>query len=155
VKIPKENILSNLINIIFSLPSSFLSTACWFMSKKFIFALSRETIKNKSKGLIFKSDNGIPSITLLGYPVFIEDSIEDSGFCIFGSFFHGYQYVVGREMNVLRDNISKKGMVQFFTTVRVGGDVVNSKAFIVCEMPESFEYIEKNAKGKFLEEEQE
>jgi HK97 family phage major capsid protein len=70
--------------------------------------------------------------TLLGYPIVImEDmaSIGANSYSIaFGNFKAGYQIVDGRGIRVLRDNLTSKGNVLFYTTKWTGGDILNFDA---------------------------
>jgi HK97 family phage major capsid protein len=74
---------------------------------------------------------------LLGYPVELSDEMpglvkdEATSSVIFGNFKEGYQVVDRAGIRVLRDPFSVKPYVEFYTTCRVGGDVVNHEAFKV------------------------
>lgn len=69
---------------------------------------------------------------LLGYPVYSDDNMPDiaaNKYSIaFGDFRAGYQIVDRAGISVLRDPYTLKGFVQFYTTRRVGGGVVNYEA---------------------------
>jgi HK97 family phage major capsid protein len=47
---------------------------------------------------------------------------------VFGNFKEGYQIVDRTGIRVLRDPYSSKPYVEFYTTRRVGGDVLNFEA---------------------------
>lgn len=70
--------------------------------------------------------------TLFGYPIVeAEDmpAIAANSFSIaFGNFKVGYQIVDRAGITVLRDPYTAKPYVKFYTTKRVGGDLVNSEA---------------------------
>ena len=72
------------------------------------------------------------SFSLLGFPIVgAEDMpvIAANSFSIaFGDFNEGYQIVDRIGIRVLRDPFTNKPNIQFYTTKRVGGDVVNFDA---------------------------
>jgi HK97 family phage major capsid protein len=74
---------------------------------------------------------GNPS-QLLGYPVMeAEDAPAVAANALgvaFGNFKVGYQIVDRLGVRVIRDAITKKGWVKFYTTKRTGGDIVNFEA---------------------------
>lgn len=76
-------------------------------------------------------ESGVPS-TLLGYPVetddFMPDMVADSLSIAFGDFMRAYRIVDRVGIRVLRDDITKKGFVKFYTTKRVGGGINNYQA---------------------------
>lgn len=69
---------------------------------------------------------------LFGYPITNMEDMpnigSDSYSLAFGNFGVGYQIVDGRGFRVLRDNLTLKGWVKFYTTKFTGGDVVNFDA---------------------------
>ena len=54
----------------------------------------------------------------------------------FGNFKAAYQIVDRHMMHVLRDPYSAKPYVEFYTTKRVGGDVVNFEALKLIALSE-------------------
>jgi HK97 family phage major capsid protein len=69
---------------------------------------------------------------LLGYPVYPNESMQDLGAnafpVAFGNWKRGYTIVDRIGVKLLRDPYTKKGWVNFYTTKRVGGAVVDSQA---------------------------
>ncbi len=47
---------------------------------------------------------------------------------LYGDFNEAYQFVDRMGIRVIRDNVTRKGFIKFFTTIRVGGDVINTDA---------------------------
>jgi HK97 family phage major capsid protein len=82
--------------------------------------------------LIGRLDSTATGFSLLGYPIVTAEDMpalaSDSFSIAFGNFRVGYQIVDGRGMRVLRDNLTTKGKVKFYTTKWTGGDVVNFDA---------------------------
>jgi len=74
---------------------------------------------------------GAPN-SILGYPVDIDDNVDSIGAgkypIYFGNFKRGYLIVDRQGIRVLRDNLTEKGKVLFYTTKRVGGGVVMYEA---------------------------
>ena len=50
---------------------------------------------------------------------------------VFGNFAAAYQIVDRKGITILRDPLTNKPYVGFYTTRRVGGDVINSEAYKV------------------------
>lgn len=75
---------------------------------------------------------GKPGFALLGYPVVrLADMAEigaNSLSVAFGDFYEAYQIVDRQGIRMIRDNLTVKGQVLFYTTKRVGGDVLNFDA---------------------------
>lgn len=75
--------------------------------------------------------------TLLGYPVVICDDMPSlipgtaSKSILFGNFKEGYQIVDRTGTRILRDPYSEKPYVEFYTTRRVGGGILNFEALKV------------------------
>jgi len=78
---------------------------------------------------------------LLGYPVAeLEDmpDITSGTFSVaFGDFQRGYQILDRQGIRVLRDPFTEKPFVKFYTTKRVGGDVVDFDAIKLLKFAES------------------
>jgi HK97 family phage major capsid protein len=71
--------------------------------------------------------------TLLGYPVWLTDSVDAAtadGFPIaFGNFARAYLFAVRNDMRItVDDNITTPGQVKFYARRRVGGQVLNHEA---------------------------
>jgi HK97 family phage major capsid protein len=79
----------------------------------------------------------MPHPTLLGYPVLVCDDMPSlttgiaSKSILFGNFKEAYQIVDRMGTRVLRDPYSAKPYVEFYTTRRVGGAVLNFEALKV------------------------
>ena len=81
---------------------------------------------------------GIPN-TILGQPYQLFQDMPSAltdGLLIaaYGDFKQGYLIVDRAGISVLRDPISNKGFVGFYTTRRVGGDVVNFEAIKILKI---------------------
>lgn len=120
-----------LISLAYALKQGYRQNATWLMNRK-----TQGTIRK------FKDANGDyiwqPSVvagqpsTLLGYPVADDDNIADVAAgaypVAFGDFKRGYLIVDRVGIRVLRDNLTQKPYVLFYTTKRVGGGVQNFEA---------------------------
>lgn len=75
--------------------------------------------------------------TLVGFPVARAEDVPkiaaNSISLAFGDFKSAYQIVDRQGVRVLRDNLTSKPYVKFYTTKRVGGGVVNFEAFKVMK----------------------
>jgi HK97 family phage major capsid protein len=125
-----------LIDMINSMKPGLLNGCVWLMSR----AAHGELRKLKDANGNYLWQPGLEEDArprLLGYPVEISDDMpglakdEATSAVIFGNFKEGYQIVDRAGIRVLRDPFSVKPYVEFYTTCRVGGDVVDVDAFKV------------------------
>lgn len=125
-----------LIDMINSMKPELLNGCVWLMSRS-AHGLIRK-LKDSNGNYLWQpgiEEDARPR--LLGYPVEISDDMpglskeEATSSLIFGNFKEGYQIVDRAGIRVLRDPFSVKPYVEFYTTSRVGGDVVNNEAFKV------------------------
>lgn len=82
--------------------------------------------------------NGKSQATLLGFPIYQANDLEDvaanAQAMIFGDFKQGYQIVDRVGIRILRDVYSAKPYVLFYTTKRVGGGVKNFEALKIMKI---------------------
>ncbi|SSY80309.1 phage major capsid protein [Alysiella crassa] len=120
-----------LIDLVYSLPSIYAQNAQFLMSRNTIAVVRK--LKDADGNPIWQPSlqAGQPS-TLLGYPVVemaeMPDVAANALPIAFGDFKRGYMILDRKGVSVLRDNLTKKGYVQFYTTKRVGGGVSNPEA---------------------------
>lgn len=120
-----------LIDLVYSLPSTFTQKACWLMNRNTIAAVRK--LKDADGNPIWQPSlqAGQPS-KLLDYPVIeiaeMPDVAANALPIAFGDFKRGYMILDRKGVSVLRDPYSKKPFVQFYTTKRVGGGVNNPEA---------------------------
>lgn len=130
--------VENLFDVVHSLRPEYLRGACWVMTRSALVAI-RKLKDNRTDQFVVQQqeivDGGIQShTTLLGFPVILSDDLPalnpsiSSISVAFGNFKLGYQIVDRQGLNVLRDPFSAKPHVEFYTTRRVGGDVVDFHA---------------------------
>lgn len=120
-----------LINALYGLKAQYRANATWAMNR----ATLKLTRKLKDSDGAYLWSPGIaagqPS-TLLGYPVASFEDMPDPATgtlsIAVGDFREGYQIVDRIGIRTLRDPYSAKPYVEFYTTKRVGGDVVNFEA---------------------------
>ncbi|MBL1148197.1 MAG: phage major capsid protein [Pseudomonadota bacterium] len=120
-----------LINLIYSLKGVYRSNAV-FMMKRATLAEVRK-LKDTDGNYIYNPDmQNKTGGTLFGFPVVEAEDMPalaaDSLSIAFGDFNAGYQIVDRQGLHILRDNLTAKPFVKFYTTKRVGGDVVNFEA---------------------------
>jgi HK97 family phage major capsid protein len=120
-----------LISLVYSLKSAYRDKAV-FMMKRATLAEVRK-LKDGSDNYLWQPDFQVKQGgTLLGFDVVeAEDmpAIGASSLSIaFGDFNAGYQIVDRQGIRILRDSFTAKPYVKFYTTKRVGGDVVNFEA---------------------------
>jgi HK97 family phage major capsid protein len=121
----------SLINFVYSLKAPYRDKAV-FMMKRATLAEVRK-LKDGQGNYLWQPDFQMKQGgTLLGFDVVeAEDmpAIGASSLSIaFGDFNAGYQIVDRQGIRILRDSFTAKPYVKFYTTKRVGGDVVNFEA---------------------------
>ena len=120
-----------LINLVFSLKSGYREGA--------IFGGSRTTeaavrlLKDTTNQYLWQPDfTERAQARLLGFPwvemADLADIASNSLSVVFGNFAEGYQVVDSGGIRVLRDDLTTKGRVKFYTTKYVAGDVLNFEA---------------------------
>lgn len=125
-----------LINALYGLKTQYRANATWFMNR----ATLTLTRKLKDSDGAYLWSPGIAAgqpATLLGYPVAsfedMPDPATDSLSIAVGDMREAYQIVDRLGIRTLRDPYSSKPYVEFYTTKRVGGDVVNFEAIKLIE----------------------
>lgn len=125
-----------LISLVHSLRAPYRSGpgVAWLMNSK-TFAAVRQLKDLQGNYLVRAAPGniaGAPDV-LLGFPVYEDENVPDiaaNSFSIaFGNWQRGYAILDHRiGIRMLRDAITVKGSVNFYTTRRVGGSVLNSQA---------------------------
>lgn len=122
-----------------SLKEVYQGNSIWMM-KRAAFGEIMKLVDGDSRPLFNVAfDNaGVPGFTLLGRPVVFADDVPgaatDANALIYGDFRSGYHIVDRQGIRVLRDPYSAKPYIQFYTTKRVGGEVVNFEALKVNQL---------------------
>ena len=121
-----------LVKVIYDLKTNYRNSGVWFMNR--LTTGGVRLLKNSDGGYLWQPSvqAGQPA-TLLGYPqATFEDmpdfSTADALAIAFGDLSEAYQIVDRLGVRVLRDPYTAKPYVKFYTTKRVGGDVINFEA---------------------------
>lgn len=123
-----------LLNLMGNLKTPYLQGACWIMSRSAEIAIRKLKDPNQMHFIWQAPQGNDTQAKLFGYPVYITDympalTAEKNRYSVlFGNFKEGYQITDRQDVNILRDQYSKKPFVEFYTTKRVGGDVINPDA---------------------------
>jgi len=126
-----------LLDLFHTLKTPYLPGASWLMSRTAQATLRKLKDPEGQHYLWQPPLGGQLTPTLLGYPVVICDDMPSlvsgtaSKSILFGNFKEGYQIVDRTGIRVLRDPYSVKPYVEFYTTHRVGGDMLNFEALKV------------------------
>lgn len=124
-----------ILDLIYTLKADYRAGAV-FMTNKQVLAIVRKfkwSGTSEDYGYVWQPSfiAGQPS-TLAGYPLIESEDMPalatNSLSLAFGNFREGYQIVDRVGIRVLRDPYSTKPFVQFYTTARVGGGVINFEA---------------------------
>ena len=132
-----ENPAFALFDLVGAMLPCYLAGAVWLMSRSVAGAIQKLKEPNQMHYLWQAPHGASKHATLLGYPVYIteympalESGTQSYGLA-FGNFKHAYHVVDRQDVHLLRDPYTAKPYVEFYTTKRVGGDVVNSDAIKV------------------------
>lgn len=128
---PAANPADKLIDLIQTLRAPYRVNASWLMSSATLFTIRK--MKNGDGDYIWQPSltAGTPS-TLMGYPVYECEDMPAMGAgslsIAFGDFRRGYLIVDRQGPRMLRDPYTNKPYVNFYTTKRVGGSLLNDQA---------------------------
>lgn len=120
-----------LLSLVYALKQGYRVNGSWMMNRTVQGSVRQ--FKDQNGNYIWQPAmaNGQPA-TLFGYPVSDDDNMPNVGAntypVAFGDFKRGYLIVDRIGVRVLRDNLTSKGNVLFYTTKRVGGGVQNFEA---------------------------
>lgn len=123
-----------LLDLFHSLKPPYLPGSSWLMSRVTQGFLRTLKDPGNHQYLWQPPLAGLLTPTLLGYPLIVCDDMPNlvpkvaSKSIVFGNFKEGYQIVDRSGIRILRDPYSSKPYVEFYTTRRVGGDVLNFEA---------------------------
>lgn len=130
-----------LVDAYYAMKTEYISGSSWLMPRT-IAAKIRKMRDKATNTLLWQQSltAGEPD-KLLGHPVHLCDDMlplspKMPAMLAFGNFKAAYQIVDRHMMHVLRDPYSAKPYVEFYTTKRVGGDVVNFEAFKLIALSE-------------------
>ena len=120
-----------LINLVFSLKAEYRQGAVFGMNRLTESAV-RQLVDGQNNYLWQPDFQQRAAASLLGFPVVEMADMPNVAAgtlpVAFGNFREGYQIVDRGGIRVLRDPYTRKGYVKFYTTKRVGGDIVNFEA---------------------------
>lgn len=134
--------VDSLLVLFHALKTPYLPGASWLMSRTAQMALRRLQDPGSHQYLWQPPLGGMSNPTLLGYPVFVCDDMPSltpgtaSKSILFGNFKEAYQIVDRMGTRVLRDPYSAKPYIEFYTTRRVGGAMLNFEALKVLNFAE-------------------
>lgn len=120
-----------LINLVYALKSAYREKAVFMMKRSTLAAVRK--LKDGDDNYLWQPDFQLKQGgSLLGFDVVEAEDMPaiaaNSLSIAFGDFNAGYQIVDRQGVRILRDNFTAKPYVKFYTTKRVGGDVVNFEA---------------------------
>lgn len=131
-------------NVVYALKSAYRQGAAWAMARATIGVI--RTIRDDTGGagtgqFMWAPGFGATPSTLAGYPIAEFEDIDAvaAGKLVagFGSFREAYTIVDRIGIRVLRDPYTAKPYVEFYTTKRTGGDVINFEAIKILKIAES------------------
>jgi HK97 family phage major capsid protein len=128
--------LNKVLDALYALKAPYRANATWFMTRA-VTALARKLQDSDGQYQWQPSSQAGQPATLLGYPVAAFEDMEalaaNSLSMAVADMREAYQIVDRMGIRTLRDPYSSKPYVEFYTTKRVGGDVVNFEAIKLIE----------------------
>lgn len=130
-------VADKLIDVVHALHAGYRMGARWMLSNLSLAAIRK--LKDGQGNYLWQADlvSG-PAGTLLNYPITenpeMPDPAADANAVIFGNFERGYTIYDLPGTRVIRDDITSKGFVKFYTTKRVGGMVTDFDALKVLTL---------------------
>lgn len=128
--------LDKVLDALYGLKAPYRANATWFMSRA-VTALARKLKDSDGQYQWQPSNQAGQPATLVGYPVAAFEDMEalaaNSLSMAVADMREAYQIVDRIGIRTLRDPYSSKPYVEFYTTKRVGGDVVNFEAIKLIE----------------------
>jgi HK97 family phage major capsid protein len=127
----------DLVDLVGLLKNEYLANAK-FYTRRSVITLIRKFKAETDHGYLWQPSfvAGMPEM-IMGYPVVrMEDMpalANGSNSLVFGDLGQAYQIVDRQGMRVIRDNLTSKPYVKFYTSKRVGGGVVNFEAIKVLQ----------------------
>lgn len=126
-----------LINALYGLKQQYRANATWFMNRASTRLVRKAKDSNGSYIWVPGIAAGQPA-SLLGYPVAAFEDMPDpatnSLSIAVGDMREAYQIVDRLGIRTLRDPYSAKPYVEFYTTKRVGGDVINFESIKLVKL---------------------
>lgn len=126
-----------LFDVVYTLKAAYRARAKWATSRLSVAALRK--LKDTQNRYLWEPSLqvGTPAM-LLGYPMVefadIPDPANGSLSAVFADWKEFYQVVKRAGIRVLRDPYTVKGFVLFYTTIRAGGDVLNTEAGVINQL---------------------
>lgn len=120
-----------LIDLYYALKAGYRNSASWLMSDATMGAVRK--IKDVDGKFVWAPPTAVGEVaSVLQKPVYTDDNMSaiaaNSYSIAFADFKRAYQVVDKFGIRVLRDNLTSKGNVLFYTTKRVGGGIRNFEA---------------------------
>jgi HK97 family phage major capsid protein len=125
---------AGLVNLQNGLKEAYQSNATW-MLKRATYGTLLKIVDGEQRpifNLMFDANTGLPQPALMARPVVFGDDVPavatDAKAIIYGDFRSAYTIVDRIGIRILRDPYTNKPFVNFYSTKRTGGDVVNAEA---------------------------
>lgn len=125
-----------LIDMAFSMKAAYRQGANWIMARLTV-AETRKLVDGQGNYLWQRDFEALQGARLLGFPIVEAEDMPviatDSLSIAFGNFADAYQIVDRQGIRILRDPFTDKPNVIFYSTKRVGGDVINFEALKIMK----------------------
>jgi len=130
------------INIMYALKNAYRTGSVWVMNRSVVGYIRTLRTHDSEGDFLWQAGYGTQPPTILGYPIVEAEDMDDLGTgtnlpIAFGNFRDAYTIVDRVGIRVLRDPYSNKPYVEFYTTKRTGGDVVNFEAIKLMDVAAS------------------
>ena len=126
-----------LVDLVYSLKTGYAKNGKFYVNRKVKGYLQGLTDLDGRPLLRESAIVGEPA-TMLGYPVIevedMDDTVEADAYTVlFGDLATAYRIALHTDNGIMRDDITKKGFVQYYTYMRIGGKLVNPEALVVLK----------------------
>lgn len=126
-----------IVDLVYALKTRYASNGKFYMNRAVKGYLQGLTDTTGQPLLRESAIVGEPA-TILGYPVVEIEDMDNSvastkTTILFGDMATAYRVVLRNDMGMIRDDVTKKGFVQFYTYMRVGGKLVNPEALVALK----------------------
>jgi HK97 family phage major capsid protein len=113
-----------LISLVYAVKPQYRANASWLMSSEVLELVRKFKVASTNEYLWQPSNQAGQPATLLGFPVFESENVPaiaaNSLSCAFGDFSRSYT-ITDRNTLMIRDNLTNKPFVNFYSTKRLGG----------------------------------
>lgn len=128
---------SDLVDMVKTLPEQYQDGAVFMMNNATYIELANAEFTD-GRSILAEDFSAPIKDTILGYPIVVYPAMDGQGTIgnqplVFGNMSKAYHIVDHTDVGVIRDDITKKGYIKYYTWKRTGGNVLVRGAYVVAE----------------------